>query len=235
MVRIETAVVGIESGQIAELQPGDYLRVAVHDTGSGMDAATIARAFEPSFTTESPGRGTGLGLSQVYGFTRQSGGTTTVESVPGEGPTVTLFLPRAPDSERVIALAVPTADADRGPALRVLLAEDDGQVAELVEAMLRDLGHEVTLSENADAALAALHTGGSFDLLLTDLIMPGDKSGVDLAREAVALRSDLPVILSSGYTGDVLSAVDDTPWPLLRKPYGAEQLARVIAEVTVQA
>ena len=235
MIRIETAVVSVSRGQIAELQSGDYLRVAVHDTGSGMDAATIARAFEPFFTTKPPGRGTGLGLSQVYGFTRQSGGTATVESVAGEGSTVSLFLPRALEGERVIAPAPPTANAGRGPALRVLLAEDDGQVAELVEAMLRDLGHEVTLTENADAALAALHTGVAFDLLLTDLIMPGDKSGVDLAREAVALRPDLPVILSSGYTGDVLSAAEDTPWPLLRKPYGPEQLARAIAEVTVPA
>ena len=235
LIRIETAAVSLGKGQIAELQPGDYLRVAIHDTGSGMDAETIARAFEPFFTTKPPGRGTGLGLSQVYGFARQSGGTATVESTPGKGASVSLYLPRLAAGEGAAAVEAPLANADRGPALRVLLAEDDAQVAELVEAMLRDLGHEVTLTENADVALAALRAGTPFDLLLTDLIMPGDKSGVDLAREAVTLRPGLPVILSSGYTGDVLSAAEDTPWPLLRKPYGPEQLARAIAEVTVPA
>ena len=234
VIRVETGAVSVAAGEIAELDAGDYLRVSVHDTGCGMDAATIARAFEPFFTTKPPGRGTGLGLSQVYGFARQSGGTATVDSAPGKGSTVCLYLPRvarqAAGTRRDAAAA---ADARRGPALRVLLAEDDGQVAELVEAMLRDLGHEVRVTEHADAALLVLHAGEAFDLLLTDLIMPGDKSGVDLARAAVDLRPGLPVILSSGYTGDVLSAAEDTPWPLLRKPYGPDQLARAIAEVTV--
>ncbi|HEX7945213.1 MAG TPA: ATP-binding protein, partial [Phenylobacterium sp.] len=233
-IRIETAALSVAAGQIAELDPGDYLRVSVHDTGCGMDPGTIARAFEPFFTTKAPGRGTGLGLSQVYGFARQSGGTATVDSAPGKGSTVCLYLPRVAQEAAATNLhAPPSRNAHRGPALRILLAEDDGQVAELVEAMLRDLGHDVRVTEHADAALSALHAGDGFDLLLTDLIMPGDKSGVDLARAAVALRPGLPVILSSGYTGDVLSAAEDTPWPLLRKPYGPDQLARAIAEVTV--
>jgi CheY-like chemotaxis protein len=118
----------------------------------------------------------------------------------------------------------------KGPKLRVLLAEDDAQVAELVDAMLVDLGHTVVRAEDADAALSRLRDGERVDLLLTDLIMPGDKSGVDLAREAVALRPGLPVILSSGYTGEVLTAAEETPWPLLHKPYGPDQLARYIAE-----
>jgi len=232
VIRIETAALSVAAGEIAELDPGDYLRVSIHDTGCGMDAATIARAFEPFFTTKPPGRGTGLGLSQVYGFCRQSGGTATVDSAPGKGSTVCLYLPRT-QTAVTPAHATVTPDARRGPALRILLAEDDVQVAELVEAMLRDLGHEVRVTEHADAALVVLHAGDGFDLLLTDLIMPGDKSGVDLARAAVALRPGLPVILSSGYTGDVLTAAEDTPWPLLRKPYGPDQLARAIAEVTV--
>jgi CheY-like chemotaxis protein len=124
------------------------------------------------------------------------------------------------------------AAADQGPSLRVLLAEDDDQVGELVEAMLVDLGHTVRRAEHAEAALAILRTKAPVDLLLTDLIMPGDRSGVDLAREAVKMCPNLPVILSSGYTGEVLTAAEDTPWPLLLKPYGPDQLARVIAEVT---
>ncbi len=233
LIRIETAPVTVAAGEVAELEAGDYLRVSVHDTGAGMDEATIGRAFEPFFTTKPPGRGTGLGLSQVYGFARQSGGMATVDSAPGKGSSVCLYLPRvAGDASAAAPEALPVAIAERGPALRVLVAEDDAQVAELVEAMLRDLGHDVRLAEDADAALAVLNTGEPFDLLLTDLVMPGDKSGVDLAKAAVALRPALPVILSSGYTGDVLGPAESAPWPLLRKPYGPEALARVIAEVT---
>ena len=206
--------------------------MAVQDSGEGMDEGVIARAFEPFFTTKPPGRGTGLGLSQVYGFARQSGGTATVVSTPGQGSTVCLYLPLVASNSGPVAADVAFDAADTGPGLRVLLAEDDAQVAELVEAMLGELGHNVRRAEHAEAALVLLRAGEPFDLLLTDLIMPGDRSGVDLAREAVTLRPELPVILSSGYTGDVLSAAEDTPWPLLRKPYGADQLARAIAEVT---
>jgi PAS domain S-box-containing protein len=235
MIRIETLEVRLEEHQIEELEPGDYLCVAVHDTGAGMDEATIARAFDPFFTTKEQGRGTGLGLSQVYGFTRQSGGAATVDSKPGKGASVCLYLPRiAPDPSTTAAHAPEARSAD-AQKLRVLLVEDDGQVAELVEAMLRDLGHEVQVAQNASEALAILRAGQPLDLMLTDLIMPGDKSGVDLAREAVALRPGLPIVLSSGYTGEVLSAAEHTPWPLLRKPYGAEQLARTIAEVMEHA
>ena len=232
LIRIETWPAQLGSRQVEALEPGDYLCVAVHDTGGGIDQATIARVFEPFFTTKPAGRGTGLGLSQVYGFARQSGGTATVQSEPGVGTRVCLYLPTIPvDLEAAGAKATAIA-ADDGPALNILLAEDDAQVAELVEAMLTDLGHSVRRAENASSALAILRAGEPADLLLTDVIMPGDRSGVELAREAVALRPNLPVILSSGYTGEVLTAAEDAPWPLLRKPYGADQLARIIADVT---
>jgi len=230
MIRIETLPVHLDARQIEGLEAGDYLCVAVHDTGAGMDAATIGRAFEPFFTTKPPGRGTGLGLSQVYGFTRQSGGAATVDSAPGKGASVCLYLPLIEGAVAAPAEGPPAA-VGAGPRLRVLLVEDDAQVAELVEAMLVDLGHEVGMAEHAEAALAVLRAGDPIDLLLTDLIMPGDKSGVELAREAVSLRPGLPVILSSGYTGDVLLAAEDTSWPLLRKPYGSQQLAQTITDV----
>ncbi|HET6971738.1 MAG TPA: ATP-binding protein, partial [Phenylobacterium sp.] len=231
VIRLETRAVSLAAQQVEQLAAGDYVCVAVHDTGSGMDAGVVARAFEPFFTTKPAGRGTGLGLSQVYGFARQSGGAATVDSAPGKGCSVCLYLPRAPTVAEAPDLASAAAERPHEPGLRVLLAEDDGQVAELVGDMLEDLGHTVRHAENADAALALLYAGEPFDLLLTDLIMPGDKSGVDLAREAVTMRPGLPVVLSSGYTGEVLTPAEDTPWPLLRKPYGAEQLARVIADV----
>ncbi|WP_293452538.1 ATP-binding protein [Phenylobacterium sp.] len=227
-VQIMTSRRQVGARQIEGLEPGDYACVSVRDNGSGMDAATVARAFEPFFTTKPQGRGTGLGLSQVYGFARQSGGSITVESAPGEGSCFSVYLPLVEATP--IAHPVEPSPA-AGPALRVLLVEDDPQVAELAQAMLEELGHSVRPVGGASDALAILRTGAEVDLLLTDLIMPGDRSGVDLAREAVSLRPDLPVILSSGYTGETLSAAEGAPWPLLRKPYGADQLAHVIAGV----
>ena len=113
----------------------------------------------------------------------------------------------------------------------MLLVEDDAEVGDMVESMLVDLGHAVRRAENAAAALKVLKRGAKVDLMLTDLIMPGDKTGVDLAREAVRLRPALPIILASGYTGETLVAAEDAPWPLLRKPFGSEQLASLIAQV----
>ncbi len=230
MIRVETLPVRLKAGEIEDLGDGDFLCIAVHDTGEGMDAATLARVFEPFFTTKEPGKATGLGLSQAYGFARQSGGVATVDSAPGKGSSVCLYLPLVAASASPAARAAdPPADDFGG--LRVLLAEDDVQVAELVEALLRDLGHEVVRAAEADSALRILRAGTPVDLLLTDLIMPGDRTGVDLAREAVAMRPGLPVILSSGYTGEALSAAEDAPWPLLRKPYGADALAAAISDV----
>lgn len=231
-IRVETSAVRLAARQVEPLEPGDYICVAVQDTGAGMDEATIARAFEPFFTTKAAGHGTGLGLSQVYGFAHQSGGAVTLRSAPGDGSRVCIYLPREPLDVGTRPEVETAPSPTSGPALRVLLVEDDAQVAELAEAMLRELGHEVTLCEHAAAAMETLRTQQPFDLMLTDLIMPGALSGVELAREAVALRPGLPVILSSGYTGDVLSAAEESAWPLLRKPYGQDQLARMIADVT---
>jgi len=229
-IRVESRALRLAAGQLEDLAPGEYLCVAVHDTGCGMDEVTAGRVFEPFFTTKAPGKGTGLGLSQVYGFARQSGGAAAIESAAGKGTTVRIFLPL------IEASAAGHAEDQRphaaeAPSLRVLLAEDDAQVAELVETLLSDLGHRVTRAPDAASALAALKAGAPADLLLTDLIMPGDMNGVDLAHEAVRLRPGLPVILSSGYTGEAAGAADGAPWPLLRKPYGAEQLAEAIADV----
>jgi PAS domain S-box-containing protein len=231
MIRVETVAVRLAARQVEELEAGDYLCVAVHDTGVGMDADTMARVFEPFFTTKPPGRGTGLGLSQVYGFTRQSGGAAVIDSAAGKGASVCLYLPRIAAPAPAVG-DPPTTRITRGPSLKILLVEDEAEVADLVEAMLRDLGHDVRRCGEAAGALALLEVGEPLDLLLTDLIMPGDKSGVDLAREAVRLRPGLPVILSSGYTGEVLSAAEETPWPLLRKPYGIDTLSAAISAAT---
>jgi PAS domain S-box-containing protein len=227
-VTIESRPVTISKKQ-GELEPGKYLRVAVRDTGMGMDKATIARAIEPFFTTKAPGEGTGLGLSQVYGFARQSGGSVDIESKPGQGATVALLLPideGAPASE-----ALPAVDHVRAQSpARVLLVEDDPQVAELVDAMLHDLGHTVVRAGGVDEALSRLAQDEGIQLVLSDVIMPGGKSGVDLAEQLAADRPGLPVVLCSGYTGGDQSRARAGDWPFLSKPFSLESLAQALAQ-----
>ncbi|MFZ5669351.1 MAG: ATP-binding protein [Pseudomonadota bacterium] len=226
VVFLSTALVHRES-DAADLPAGDYVSVSVQDTGAGMDEATVARMFEPFFSTKPVGKGTGLGLSQVYGFARQSGGSVGVDSAPGRGTTVTLLLPTAPATADDDAKAPPGPAAATRP-LAVLLVEDDSDVAALAEAMLRELGHEVIHAEDAAGALACLRERPRLGLLMTDVAMPGGRTGVDLAREATAARPDLPVLLCSGYTGEALASAEDAPWPLLRKPYTLDGLAHAI-------
>jgi PAS domain S-box-containing protein len=230
-IRLETRLCTLAAHEAEDAPAGDYLCVSVHDTGDGMDAETVARVFEPFFTTKEPGRGTGLGLSQVYGFARQSGGAAVVESAPGKGATVRVYLPLAAGGAERAAMRPDAPATAHGPARRVLLVEDDASVGEMVEAMLADLGHEVLRAEAAGPALTILETADRIDLMLTDLIMPGGMNGVELAHAAVALRPGLPVILTSGYTGETLGAAVEAPWPLLAKPYPAEALAAVIEAV----
>jgi len=211
-----------------ELPPGRYLRVAVRDTGAGMDAETLGRAFEPFYTTKPVGKGTGLGLSQVYGFVRQSGGEVTIESAVGAGTTVAMLLPVREAFAPVEVYAV-QPPATRATA-HVLLVEDDIEVGDLIEAMIAELGHIISRAATADEALAITRADPTLGLVITDVIMPGGKSGVDLAAILALERPDLPVLLSSGYTGQELVRAQDTPWPLLRKPYALDALAQAMAD-----
>lgn len=227
-VTIESRPITITKKQ-GELEPGRYLRVAVRDTGMGMDPATIARAVEPFFTTKAPGEGTGLGLSQVYGFARQSGGGVDIESKPGQGASVALLLPIDEDAlERETA---PTVDHVQAQVpSRVLLVEDDPQVAELVGVMLHDLGHSVVRAGGVDEALSRLAQDDGIQLVLSDVIMPGGKSGVDLAEQLAATRPGLPVVLCSGYTGGDQGRARAGDWPFLSKPFSLESLAQALAQ-----
>jgi PAS domain S-box-containing protein len=211
-----------------DLPAGRYLRVAVADTGQGMGPETLQRAFEPFYTTKPVGKGTGLGLSQVYGFVRQSGGEVTIESAEGQGTTVAMLLPLREAFSPVEVLAV------RPPATRatshVLLVEDDTEVGDMVAAMIDELGHMVSRAATAGEALAIARADPTLGLVITDVIMPGGKSGVDLALELAQERPELPVLLSSGYTGQELSRTQDSPWPLLRKPYALDGLAQAMAD-----
>ncbi|HEY2753861.1 ATP-binding protein [Phenylobacterium sp.] len=231
-IRVETRLCRLTDGAVEESPAGEYICVSVQDTGEGMDVQTAARVFEPFFTTKEPGRGTGLGLSQVYGFARQSGGAASVESVLGQGASVRIYLPLAQAGAAEIAPRADVRASRRGPGRRVLLVEDDAGVGEMVEAMLTELGHEVVRAAAAAPALEILRRRLPIDLMITDLIMPGGTNGVELAHLAVELRPGLPVVLTSGYTGETLGAATQAPWPLLTKPYLAETLAAVIETVT---
>jgi PAS domain S-box-containing protein len=212
------------------LGAGRHIRVSVSDTGHGMDEATRARAFEPFFTTKPIGKGTGLGLSQVYGFARQSGGDLEIDSAPGQGARFSIILPCPADPAPAPASS-PQPEVAATEPLRILLVEDDRDVAELVDTMLAELGHRVRRAGTVDEALATLEANPDVDLVLSDVIMPGGKSGVDLAQAITGRWPGLPVILSSGYTGDTLALAEASPWPLLRKPYTLQALASAIAEV----
>lgn len=224
-ITIETSLETLSQGG-GELAPGAYLRVSVRDEGRGMDEAVQSRAFEPFFTTKSAGKGTGLGLSQVYGFARQSDGRVEIVSSPGAGATVSLLLPAS--TAMAEQATAPLASPAHRPGVEVLLAEDDAEVGDLVEAMLAELGHNVRRAGDADEALRLARAHPDLGLLLTDVMMPGDKSGVDLAAILSAERPTLPILLSSGYTGQELAQARATPWPLLRKPYALDALVRAI-------
>ena len=205
------------------------LAVSVSDTGTGMAPEVLARAFEPFFTTKEIGKGSGLGLAQVYGFASQAGGAVEIDSAPGRGTTVTLLLPRA-EAEAA------DAEEDRPDSAhgrrRILLVEDDALVGVVTESMLANLGHEVVRAEDGTSAMAILDSAAEFEVLVTDLRMPGGVSGLDVARHAVARRPGIRVLLCTGWTEqgmDVQTA--ETGWPVLAKPFDADQLSAALYAV----
>ncbi|WP_376099847.1 PAS domain S-box protein [Roseomonas sp. CCTCC AB2023176] len=234
-ITVSTTMVRLDEPR-AEVEPGDYACIAVEDTGGGMEPEVLARACEPFFTTKAEGQGTGLGLSMVYGFARQSGGALEIESKVGRGTTVRILLPRcAPRAENVTDRQ---ARPPRGAGQRVLLVEDDPLVRKQAEEQVRALGYEVDAAADGPTALAALRADpAAFDVMLTDLVMPGGLSGWALAEATRRLRPGLPVVLCTGYSDEVLrhefTGWDSEPdWPVLRKPYRRAELARVLHDAT---
>ncbi|MBX3707162.1 MAG: response regulator [Pseudomonadales bacterium] len=203
-----------------------YLALDVSDTGVGIAPEHLGLVFEPFFTTKEEGKGTGLGLAMVYGFTRQSGGFITVDSTPGAGTRFRLHLPLA-EGTSVPAEPAPAQTAPSTGKARILLVEDDAQVREFALAQLRALGYRVTPAGNGEEALALLDADDGFELLFSDLIMPG-LNGRQLATEARRRRPDLKILLTSGYPGRAAAADDGAP--VLAKPYRRAELARHVAE-----
>ncbi len=215
----------------AEVEPGQYVLFAITDTGKGMDATTMMRALDPFFTTKPSGEGTGLGLPQVYGFVKQSGGHLKIYSEVGDGTTVKLYLPRSLGQET----AQPTRVAELAETgtETVLLVDDDEIVQATVSSMLEDLGYTVLSALSGVEALAILEKGVKVDLLFTDVVMPGAISGRQLAERAIERVPTLRILFTSGYTENAIvhNGRLDPGVELLSKPYGRQQLAAKVRHV----
>ncbi|MFM0322696.1 response regulator [Caballeronia glebae] len=218
----------------ADVSPGQYVMVAVTDTGSGMSPEVQERAFEPFFTTKREGQGTGLGLSMVYGFVKQSGGHVKVYSEQGHGTTVRLYLPRAREEEDI------ETTIDAGPANggseTILVVEDDEEVRATVVELLTDLGYRVLRAKDAQSALAIVESGVPVDLLFTDVVMPGPLRSTEMARKARERVPGIAVLFTSGYTDNAIVHAGrlDEGIDLLSKPYTHEALARKVRHVLGQ-
>jgi CheY-like chemotaxis protein len=208
---------------------GEFIAFRVSDTGAGIAPDVLQKVFDPFFTTKEVAKGSGLGLSQVHGFVHQSGGTVTIDSELGKGTTVSLYLPRAEE-----VASNPEADVESSAvgSGRVLLVEDDPEVAEATLSMLGDLGYRVHAVRDADMALEAADQE-SFDLVVSDIVMGGSMDGLALARVMRQRKPDVPVLLVTGYS--FKAAGSESEFVILRKPFGISDLGRAAARVVAEA
>jgi signal transduction histidine kinase len=230
---IETANVHLDehyAAQNADASPGDHVAVIVTDSGTGIPREIVERVFEPFFTTKEVGRGTGLGLSMVYGFAKQSGGHVKIYSEVGHGTSVRLYLPKVAEqaASAAEALAGPS-DTKPAAAGTILVVEDDPAVRKMAVNVLEDLGYQVRQAPDGRSALDFLQgTTSHIDLLFTDMVMPNEVSGQDLIRAARKLRPDLKFLLTSGYSEHFIKGQQDPDVRLLNKPYRREMLATAV-------
>ena len=225
-------IITIAAENIDRDKTGEFVRISVADNGVGMPPETQARAFEPFFTTKDVSKGSGLGLPQVYGFAQQSGGRVSMDSTVGAGTTVTMLLPRsleAPKHAPVQADAAESVETGPDPHRRghLLLVEDDHEVAALTRELLTSLGFSVIHVSGAEAALGALANSRDIDAVLSDVMMPGGVSGLELAREIRLRHPALTILLTTGYVESV-AGMNDGEFSLLLKPYTVESLANAL-------
>jgi len=214
--------------------PAEFVSIEVGDTGIGIPPEALQKVFEPFFTTKPVGRGTGLGLAQVYGFVQQSGGLIDIKSEIGRGTTVNLLLKR---THKVTGERAPEKETSAGfslPASRILMVEDNSQVAESAMALLREQGHQVEHCASAPEALQFLERDARFDIIFSDLVMPGGMDGLDLARTARERWPAIPILLATGYSDSVERAAREG-FPILSKPYHPAELERELRRLISQA
>jgi len=232
---IESEHVQIDDDYVAQeidIEPGDYVRLSISDTGSGMDKTAQDRAFEPFFTTKPVGKGTGLGLSMVYGFARQSGGHVTIYSEVGTGTSVALYFPVVEKSRATQDRAPSPTRIKRGRGQVILVVEDNEAVRRLAIARLEELGYKTLEAATADEALELLNDLGRVDLIFTDMVMPGELDGYQLAKKAQETYSDLKFLLTSGYSKEIVIKDEDREkYPLLHKPYRIADLANHLSDL----
>jgi CheY-like chemotaxis protein len=233
---IETSNAHIDEAYVAshtEVVPGQYVAVAVTDTGVGMDSKTVAQAFEPFFTTKAVGKGTGLGLSQVYGFVKQSGGHVKIYSEVGQGTTVKLYLPRLTTQAAGGEQLEPTPNPEAAPEETILVLEDDDEVRAYSVETLRELGYRVIEAHDGPSALRLLERQPRVDLLFTDVVLPGGLTGAQVATQAKTLRPALKVLFTTGYARNAIIHHGrlDKGVQLIVKPFSFSDLAAKVRDV----
>ena len=221
---------GLEADRLG-ITAGDYIVVSVADTGTGMAPEVSARAFEPFFTTKDLDKGTGLGLSQIYGFVKQSGGTATIESAPGIGTTVSLYLPRGEIWRAAEATPTGEPSVPYGQGKTILIVEDQPDVREVMEMFLDGLGYRIVIARDGVDAKRVLESEQVLDLLLTDMVMPNGVSGLDLAESALRDRPNLKIVLASGYPREIGNRQGSrrSEFVFLPKPFRRHDLQEAIA------
>jgi signal transduction histidine kinase len=236
---IETANAHIDdayAANFAEVAPGQYVSISLSDTGNGMDAATVARAFEPFFTTKPVGRGTGLGLSQVYGFVKQSGGHVKIYSEVGQGTTVKIYLPRLMSAAAAVEEQPEEPAPDAEGEETILVLEDDDDVRTYSVEILRELGYRVIEAHDGPSALRLLERQSRVDLLFTDVVLPSGMTGAQVADKARELRPGLKVLFTTGYARNAIMHHGrlDKGVRLITKPFGSTELALKVRDVLDQ-
>ncbi len=218
---------GIRRGD--HMAPDNYVEIAVSDTGTGIAPDVLARVFEPFFTTKPAGKGSGLGLSMVFGFIRQSHGYIRIASREGGGTTVRLYLPAIPGAAQTPAPAAEQGTAHGGTET-ILLVDDDDLVREQVSSLLRNMGYSVTSTQNGEDALQIIDARRDFDLVIADIVMPGKMNGFQLAGKIAAANPQLPVLLMSGFSADAAgdAGVTQSDYHILRKPFGSRELDETV-------
>ena len=212
---------------------GNYVCLSVSDNGTGMSKEILSRVFEPFFTTKPPGRGTGLGLSTIYGFAKQSNGHITIYSEPGVGTTVNLYLPRCVDEQGTQTSMASPRDAETSRDERVLVVEDNHDVRELTVKRLKRLGYDVIECNTGAEAQAVLRSGLKVDLIFSDIMMPGGMTGIDLGRWVEQHLPGIPIVLTTGFAEETARGMPGTQksWQILRKPYTQLDLGTLVSAV----